>query len=315
MVRFAATLAFLAAATSSAHAAFKPAPQAVAKVAKEATKANPKLRARELERKQSLDQKIRSLAVPKRDLQDGGDYDYQYNYDGDYWDQYMQEEDIGFDITNYAVKYTGCHTVQTYSDEMAQSQDSNTVLAADRFATFRLCPADQCYAGNQMGCNGNYGEYVVQLDQFLDAILGYNQQRVVGYCEYCDECASIESFKMFFTEVDMHREYALQFAEQQYEAWYQNYMQNQQDQYDAYGQYGDANAAQDDPAEAYWEYMSRNNYNNNYANNYVNGNYGNNGYNNQNQNAYNNAQYAQGASTELTFISNDPSLIVSFAER
>lgn len=193
-------------------------PDSLRDVVKVETHRIPDLRQKEMERKNVMERQLAGMAVRKLDQSNYGNYN---NYDpyasASYnWDEYMDEYGLGFDITNYAIKYTQCSTVQTYSDELAQDEDSDTVLAAKRFAIFRLCPADQCSDYSSNGCGSNYGEYIVSLDQFLMAMLEYQESRVSGYCEYCQGCAAIESAKSFWTLVYNTRDYALGVAKTSY---------------------------------------------------------------------------------------------------
>ena len=51
-----------------------------------------------------------------------------------------QNEEYLVDISGYAVKFEQCQFVKTYSDEVAEDEDMDTVLETQRFAIFRLCP-------------------------------------------------------------------------------------------------------------------------------------------------------------------------------
>ena len=235
MTRFSGALACLL-ATVSVSQAMMHIPDSLRDVVKMETLRNPSLRKKDMERKNVMQSKLAGMAIkpgdlPGRQLNNNGN-NYNWNNgngnnngnnngngdDAEYnWDQYMEEYQFGFDITNYAVKYTQCATVQTYSDDLAEDEYSDTVLAAQRFALFRLCPADQCSDYSANGCSSNYGEYLVSLDQFLLAMLEYQESRVAGYCEYCQGCAAIEAAKNFWTQVYYTREYALQNAQQAYQ--------------------------------------------------------------------------------------------------
>jgi hypothetical protein len=158
---------------------------------------------------------------------EGGYYSYGGEYD---WDQAMAEQDFGFDITDYAIKYTGCHRIETFNDNVAQNENINSVLGIQSFATFRLCPADECYENNVWGCSSNYGEYVVAMEDFLGGLLGYNEERVYGYCEYCAECANIESYKDWAAQVKMQKAYTVEHAESLFETYYQNLIAKEQEE-------------------------------------------------------------------------------------
>ena len=263
----------------------------------------PELRAREKKRSKEFNRKLLSMAQPPRQLDQNYNGNYNYNngqndaqdgnydnYDnGQYWNEYMEQADFGFEINQYSMKFTQCATVETYSDNLAEDEYSDTVLAAQRFALFRLCPSDQCSSRSNLGCDGNYGEYLVSMDQYLAAILEEEEQRVAGYCSYCQECATIESAKFFWQEVEQRRQTALTVAEENYEEWYDTYVSaydEQQNQYnqDAYNNaangYDNGNGNYDqynEEANLALKYYSYVRDNSNYANNYYSNNYGQNG--------------------------------------
>jgi hypothetical protein len=95
--------------------------------------------------------------------------------------------DFGFDVTQYSVKYTGCSAILTYSDEAAQ--ESDTVLQMKRFVVFRLCLTDSCNKYEASGCSSDYGEYVLEMGDYLETVNQYNEEKLENYCEYCGECA------------------------------------------------------------------------------------------------------------------------------
>jgi len=231
MTRFASALACLLATASAAHAMQIPA--SLRDVVKAETPRVPALRKKDQERKNVMEKQLQKMAVDPKTLDHRQLYNYNYNgngnnnnnqnnnnYQGDAaeynWDQYADQYSLGFDITSYSLKYTQCATVQSYSDELAADEYSDTVLAAQRFALFRLCPAETCSDYSNNGCASNYGEYIVSLDQFLLAMLEYQESRVAGYCEYCQGCAAIESAKNFWTQVYNTRDYAVSNAQTSY---------------------------------------------------------------------------------------------------
>ena len=106
-------------------------------------------------------------------------------------DQQDQEEDgWGFDMENYSVKYTGCSAIKTYSDE--QAQDGDTVLEAKRFVVFRLCPSDSCSKYSTDGCSEDYGEYVMEMSDYLETMTQYQEEKTQNYCAYCEQCAEYQ---------------------------------------------------------------------------------------------------------------------------
>lgn len=85
------------------------------------------------------------------------------------------------DISGYSVKFEQCQFVKSYNDELAEEEDIYTVLATSRFVLFRLCP-DDCSS-----CNYNYGEYLVDLEAYLEATVEYFQDYQEEMCQACEE--------------------------------------------------------------------------------------------------------------------------------
>jgi len=113
-----------------------------------------------------------------RQLADDGD-------DGNYDDNYYG---YGFDISEYSLKYTQCQAISTWSDELAEDEESVSVLKTQRFALFRLCPSNTCNANNQLGCSSNYGEYILDMATYLEAMQEYTESRAQAYCDFCENC-------------------------------------------------------------------------------------------------------------------------------
>jgi hypothetical protein len=86
------------------------------------------------------------------------------------------------DLTNYSVKFEQCQFVKTYSDDLADEEESSTVLQTQRFVIFRLCPNNSCES-----CQYNYGEYVIDLETYLEATVEYQQELQENMCQACQE--------------------------------------------------------------------------------------------------------------------------------
>jgi len=91
------------------------------------------------------------------------------------------------DLTAYSLKFEQCQFVKTYSDENAEDEDAATVLATQRFVIFRLCPESSCSS-----CDYNYGEYVIDLDTYLQATVQYQQELQENMCNACGENCAVE---------------------------------------------------------------------------------------------------------------------------
>ena len=92
----------------------------------------------------------------------------------------LDEDEYSPDITGYSIKFEQCQFVKAYDDDMADDEDAGTILATKRFVIFRLCPT-----GSE--CNYNYGEYIVSMDEYLEAYTQYAQEQQESWCETCEE--------------------------------------------------------------------------------------------------------------------------------
>jgi len=93
------------------------------------------------------------------------------------------DEEYEVDISGYSIKFQKCQFVKQYDDELAEAEDSETVLGVKRFVTFRLCPSGTCGSSCQYG----YGEYVIDMEQYLEATIGYAQEKQEEMCQLCEE--------------------------------------------------------------------------------------------------------------------------------
>jgi hypothetical protein len=94
----------------------------------------------------------------------------------------QQDDGYEVDITGYSLKFEKCQFVKAYDDELAQDKDSETVLATKRFVLFRLCPEGSCSS-----CNSGYGEYLVDLDSYLENTVQYFQGYQEAMCQACED--------------------------------------------------------------------------------------------------------------------------------
>jgi len=90
-------------------------------------------------------------------------------------------DDAGdIDLTGYSLRFEKCQFVKAYSQDLAEA-GSDTVLATQRFVIFRLCPAGSCSS-----CTSGYGEYVIDMEQYLESAVEYRQAEQEDMCDTCD---------------------------------------------------------------------------------------------------------------------------------
>jgi len=94
-----------------------------------------------------------------------------------------EEEEWEIDLSDYSIKFVKCQFIKSYDDEMAEQEDAGTVMRTDRFVIFRLCPSSSC--------SYNYGEYLVDMETYLQSAVEYEQEQRENMCQYCEEvCAA-----------------------------------------------------------------------------------------------------------------------------
>lgn len=89
------------------------------------------------------------------------------------------EEEI--DISGYSLRFEKCQFVMAFNQELAE-ENGDTVLATQRFVIFRLCPSGSCKS-----CNSGYGEYMVDMADYLDYTVNYRQEEQQEMCNTCQE--------------------------------------------------------------------------------------------------------------------------------
>ena len=125
--------------------------------------------------------------------------------------EYNQNYDMSF-VSNYSIKFLGCHHVTQWAteeqieeaeeqndnnnnnnqeDQAAQLNAANNRIRSKGLVRFRLCPSDSCFDHFGMGCSSNYGEYVVDMIQFLDVYVAWQKEEAATKCAtYQQTCYS-----------------------------------------------------------------------------------------------------------------------------
>lgn len=87
-------------------------------------------------------------------------------------------------VADFSIKFQGCHHVNQWNDEAEGDEDVR--IQTKRLIRFRLCPTDSCSISSAGGCGSGYGDYVIDMNTFLEtyfeAVEDYNEYR----CEYTE---------------------------------------------------------------------------------------------------------------------------------
>ena len=105
------------------------------------------------------------------------------------------EEDGEVDFTwvsGFSVKFQGCHHISQWNDEANDEEDVR--ISTKRLVRFRLCPSDSCSADSSKGCTEGYGDYIVDMNAYLESYFEAKKTYQEFQCEYlenyvcgCDE--------------------------------------------------------------------------------------------------------------------------------
>ena len=94
-----------------------------------------------------------------------------------------EDEEIDFAwVANFDIKYQGCHHIKQWNEE-ANGQDDVRIYTK-RLVRFRLCPSGTCSSTSAGGCSSGYGEYIIDMDTFLESYVEARRQDLEQQCEY-----------------------------------------------------------------------------------------------------------------------------------
>jgi len=93
-------------------------------------------------------------------------------------------------VSNFSIKFQGCHHISQWNDEADGEEDVR--IETKRLIRFRLCPSDQCSPDKAGGCDSDYGDYVIDMNTFLEtyyeALEDYNEYRCQYTAQYVCDC-------------------------------------------------------------------------------------------------------------------------------
>ena len=110
--------------------------------------------------------------------------DYAANDDAndDHYVSYNSE--TGVDLTSYALKYVGCQNVHVWDSQ----NGADSPLRLSRMVMLRLCEASGCSNYNAKGCQRNYAEYILPMDDYVEIMKDYHFEKLTKYCRVCADC-------------------------------------------------------------------------------------------------------------------------------
>jgi len=106
-----------------------------------------------------------------------------------------ENEEIDYTwVADMSLKFQGCYHTQQWNEEANDEEDLR--ITTQRLVRFRLCPTDTCTMESPSGCSSGYGDYVISMDQYLEAYFEAVEQDQEYNCEYekqYGDCANCEN--------------------------------------------------------------------------------------------------------------------------
>ena len=112
-----------------------------------------------------------------------GNVNGQSQYSGTYEEVNWDDIDISY-LAGYSVKFQGCHHVQQWNDEAYDEEDIK--IMTQRLVRFRMCPADSCSSSSTKGCDTNYGDYLVDMETYVEAYMNQMQSQYQNSNQYSE---------------------------------------------------------------------------------------------------------------------------------
>jgi len=84
------------------------------------------------------------------------------------------EQDAEVDFTwvaDYSIRFQGCHHISQWNGDEDNNNggDEDVRIMTKRLVRFRLCPTAYCSAADAGGCDSGYGDYILDMNEFLQA--------------------------------------------------------------------------------------------------------------------------------------------------
>lgn len=96
-------------------------------------------------------------------------------------------------MTGFDLKFQGCYETSAWNGGNGNNNNkngNNVKVSTKRLVRFRLCPSGSCSSDSASGCSSGYGDYLVDLNQFLDTFTEAMMQKEEYDCEQLREsCA------------------------------------------------------------------------------------------------------------------------------
>ena len=99
-------------------------------------------------------------------------------------------------ISGYSIKFQGCHNIKQWNHNAEGDEDIK--ISTEALVRFRLCPSDACSANSAAGCKNGYGDYVIDMSNFLASYYQAYRENLEATCatfvaNSCADCANSDN--------------------------------------------------------------------------------------------------------------------------
>jgi len=107
--------------------------------------------------------------------------DYYYIQNQQYTSSGMQD---------MSLKYASCHSLETFvgSAEEDQENESGSPFKRYDMISYRACPTDSCATDSWQGCKREYGQFLIDMDEYLELKRESLEEQAEQYCYFCKFC-------------------------------------------------------------------------------------------------------------------------------
>mmetsp|Transcript_14683 Transcript_14683/g.25875 ORF Transcript_14683/g.25875 Transcript_14683/m.25875 type:complete len:640 (-) Transcript_14683:208-2127(-) len=96
----------------------------------------------------------------------------------------IQEEEC--DEETFGQEY--CEMISQQEEFSEEQEAYQQAEAYNNGNAYAQAEEEVLYGARGKGCQSNYGEYMIEMEEYLALMLEYQEERFQTYCEYCEEC-------------------------------------------------------------------------------------------------------------------------------
>ncbi len=126
----------------------------------------------------------------------GNWWTWNWNFTDDQDDMWVRQgENVTYIInglSSFSMKYAGCSSLTSY---VGTGEDGESFpFITNNYVSYRLCPIDTCRDNSWSGCKQVYGEYMMDMEEFLEVQQSYVDEELEAYCTYCENCVYFDKW-------------------------------------------------------------------------------------------------------------------------